>query len=164
MKLKSEQMNLPKIFVNLLTMFNLMSKIIYIFKIVGFLFAGLFVTFFVYANLEPAPLHTHVAKANMLLIDLPTLDSVQLEATCAKIKTEIGVNTAVINKANHRLCVIYDDKKTSDLKLRKIIATPKNIEIAEVNFGSGADAGPQCPVPLTWLQTVEDLKYAICLR
>ena len=141
-----------------------MKKLIYNLQVFGYFVLLVLVVFTIYANLEPAPLHTKVPAATMLLVDLPKVEQAELKKIETNIKKLKGVNAAVLNLDSHRLCVMYDKTKISDLKLREIISSDPKHFITEVQLGSGADAGPQCPVPLGWLQSIEDVKYAFNFR
>ncbi len=141
-------------------------KIIYsTLKVMAVAVLLMFVSFVVYANLEPAPLHTYVKPIDLLIVDLPNTINAQQESQLATtLNNTNGITANVLNTSIKRLSVTYHKDEVSALELKKLVSLNGTLLVKDSQFDNIAAAGPQCPVPMAWLQSFENAKYALCFR
>lgn len=125
---------------------------------------GLFVVFFIYANLEEPSLADRLKLEPISLAAFnvtPTM-SVQDSATLAIIFSKTsGITAATVNRSTATVSATYHARETSEEIIREIIASqklaPTTIEFAKFD-------GPKCPIPMGYIDFFTDIKKTLCVR
>lgn len=134
-------------------------------KIVSYTLTGLFLTFVVYANLTPAPMHARVKPISMTILKVDGLDT-DKEANVIRnrVSKTSGVTACSANTASKIVSITFDPDQTSATTLSKLVGNLTGKTVENASFDSIEAAGPQCPVPLSYIIAFERVKYAFCFR
>lgn len=127
-----------------------------------FIFGGLVV----YSNLTPPPLHAGVKPVNMLIYRVSGVDSDQ---SARKIQDEVsklaGVTACVLNKQAGLLSATYHEEQTSEAGITSYLKTNfPSLQLRKNSYDGIEASGPQCPVPLAYIQQFDRIVYALCFR
>lgn len=125
----------------------------------------LFVAFVVYANLEPAPMHAYVKPISMTIIKVDGLDkTTNSEALQKQISQQKGVTACTVNPASQLVSITFDPDVTNESSLKSLVGTYSAKKVEPASFDGITASGPECPVPLSYIQAFERAKYAFCFR
>jgi hypothetical protein len=119
-----------------------------------------FLSFLVYSNWSPKPLHASAPEIDFLLIEVKNEDK-QIENFFIKLRALDGVSTCSYSEKSKHLSIIF---------FPDIINRPSLIELLRVNDITynfpqfEGESGPQCPIPHTYLMKFEKAKYAFNFR
>ena len=127
------------------------------------IFAILFISFFVYANLKPPTLVEKIYMEHptqIVVMMVPqNFTSTDSSFLIQYIKKQPVVSSAILNRKSHILCVTFDPAKTTRDQMIQY-TQGFNSEITERII---TNPGPQCPVGGA-LYTIAKMKYALNLR
>ncbi len=135
-----------------------------IFKIAGITVLSLFVAFTIYANWNEPPLSD---KLNIKPIELAVYnlnkdisieDSLQI---AEKLSANKGVTASTVNRMGKTVSVTFHADETSESALKQIVEA-SNFKPQKVDFA--AFKGPQCPVPMEYIDLITSAKKALCFR
>jgi len=134
-------------------------------KVVGYSLLGIFSAFVVYANLEPAPMHTYVKPISMTILKM---DGLKSEEQAADLQTQVskatGVTACSANPASQLVSITFDPDQTSANYLSNFVEQITQQPVQNASFEGIEPSGPQCPVPLSYIMAFERMKYAVCFR
>lgn len=135
-----------------------------IFKISGITVLSLFVAFTIYANWEEPPLSDRLnIKPIELAVynlnrDISTEDSLQISQ---QLTANQGVTASTINRLGKTVSITFHGDETSESVLKQIVESA-NFQPQKVDFT--AFKGPQCPVPMEYIDFILNAKKALCFR
>jgi hypothetical protein len=124
------------------------------------LFLTLLSAFTIYANLEPKPLHANAEPTDMVLLDLDSSPK-QGFNLANKIRDIEGVTSCTYSSESKRISVLFNPKKCSGQMLKGII-NGNGIQSKIPEFEG--EAAAQCPIPHTFINRFEKIKYAFNFR
>lgn len=131
-------------------------------KVLGFTLSGFFLAFVVYANLEPAPMHTYVKPISMTILkvdDLKTPTEIQL-----RVSKAAGVTACTANPTSQLVSITFYPDETSANQLSQLVEKLTQSSVKKASYDDVEPSGPQCPVPLSYIMAFERAKYALCFR
>lgn len=134
-------------------------------KRVGYTLLGLFLAFVVYANLEPAPMHSYVKPISMTIFKVDGLTSPeQVNSVKEKVSLHNGVTACGANPVSELVSITFDPDQTSEGSLRKLVGNITGRPVQAAVFKTDGPPSPQCPVPQEYIMAFEKVKYALCFR
>lgn len=142
-----------------------MIKINSIFKKISIASFALFAAFLMYANLEPAPLHTYAPPAGMVVFKCNDLENtakaIQVNDVLDKVK---GVTAFASNKESHLLSITFHPDKTNINSLKELLEKSCAIQVETATYEENQTRQPECPIPHSFFVNLEKIKYAFCFR
>lgn len=146
-----------------LKIMKLLSKRIqWILLVLLFPFLGLFV----WANWEEPPLSAYfppVAWASYRVEGLHTVD--QADMLDGRLLGIPGVHSCNINPQNQLAILSYNPDEVQEDRLRKTFTEGGMFRLAAYQWKTWqGDAGPQCPVPASYIEKINRLKFALSVR
>ena len=134
-------------------------------KIAAYTLTGLFLTFVVYANLEPAPMHAYVKPIKMTIFKVEGLTNPALvNNTRERVSQLEGVTACAANPVSEMVSITFDPDQTSETSLHQMVKNITHLPVQTAVFESTEPSGPQCPVPQEYILAFEQVKYAFCIR
>ncbi|MCU0470559.1 MAG: heavy-metal-associated domain-containing protein [Arcicella sp.] len=141
-----------------------MEKLKKIFKITGFTLLGLFAAFVVYANWEEPPLSDRLNLKPIELVvftlnrEISSQDSLMISNQLTENK---GVTASTVNPSAKTVSVTYHADETTEKALKQSVES-SDFQAQKVDFT--AFQGPQCPVPMEYIDFILNTKKALCFR
>lgn len=135
-----------------------------LFKITGIVVLSLFIAFTIYANWNEPPLSD---KLNIKPIELAVYnlnkdisveDSLQISE---KLTANKGTTASTVNRQGKTVSVTFHGDETSESALKQAVESV-NFQAQKVDFASFK--GPQCPVPMAYIDFIMEAKKALCFR
>lgn len=134
-------------------------------KRVAFTVSLLFLAFFIYANLEPAPMHAYVKPIKMAIFKVDGLtDANQVSDISKRVSQLIGVTACAANPVSELVSITFDPDQTSETVLQQMVGNITRKTVQTAVFKSDGPEAPQCPVPQEYVMAFEKAKYALCFR
>jgi hypothetical protein len=125
-------------------------------------FGVLFIAFLVYANWEKPPISAGIEPVALAYWQIENLeteaDSALLDQTLSPLD---GLTAYSVNLRSKNVSMTYHASETSEQVIYEAIKKAKFIT-KDIDFS--AYKGPQCPVPISYIQTFNKVKYAFCFR
>ncbi len=125
---------------------------------------GLFMVFFIYANLEEPSLadRLKLEPISLAVFNVNTTMSAQDSTTLANtLSTTQGITAATVNRSTATVSATYHATETSEEAIREIISkqklAPTKVEFAKFD-------GPKCPIPMGYIDFFTDVKKTLCIR
>jgi hypothetical protein len=125
---------------------------------------SLFVIFVIYANWEEPPLSERLNLKPIELTvftlnrDLTIQDSLSI---AKKLSVNQGVTAATVNRLGKTVSITFHPDETSEAILRTLVES-EDFKPSKIDFASFK--GPQCPVPMEYIDFVLNAKRALCFR
>lgn len=142
-----------------------MIKINSIFKKVSIASFALFAAFLVYANLEPAPLHTYAPPAAMVIFKSTTLKDKEKAKQINDILEKInGITANSINLESQLISITYHPEKTNANSLKELLKNSSGLDFDFATYEKNETPQPECPIPHGVFANLEKIKYAFCFR
>lgn len=142
-----------------------MANITSIFKKITMISFAWFVAFLVYANLEPAPLHTYAPPAAMVIFKSTDLkDNEKVKQINDVLEKTNGITANAINLESQLISIAYHPEKTNTNSLKDLLKNSCGIDLAIATYERNETPQPECPIPHGIFANLEKLKYAFCFR
>lgn len=110
-------------------------------------------------------MHARVKPVRLVVYELgglsDSLSARQLEQVLARTG---GVSAAVVNHHAKLMSLSFYEDQISESALRRLASQQGQYQVRIPNYGAIEASGPQCPVPMSYIQTFERIKYAFCIR
>ena len=133
-------------------------------KITGISLGALFLVFLIYANWEPKPLHAYAKNSQLSIYKLgEEADEEQFEYLNDKIEKIKGISAVAGNVDSQMLSVVFFPDEISESKVNDILKS-ENLKFEKADFSTDTPPGPQCPVPMEYIQNLEKIKFAFNIR
>ncbi|MCP9770557.1 hypothetical protein EGI22_21835 [Lacihabitans sp. LS3-19] len=133
-------------------------------KVIGISIGVFFIAFLVYANWEPKPLHAYAKNSQLSIYKLnEEADEAQFEYLNDKIEKIKGISAVAGNVDSQMLSVVFYPDEITESKVNDILKS-ENLKFEKADFSTDTPPGPQCPVPMEYIQNLEKIKFAFNIR
>lgn len=142
-----------------------MSNFTSLFRKIGIVVFVLFLAFLVYANIEPAPLHTYAPPSGMALFkcnDLKSEEKAQEVNTFLEKAT--GITAYTVNLNSQLISIAFRPDETNIDVLRENLKKSCSIDPIVATYENDAPPKAECPIPHSVFANFEKIKYAFCFR
>jgi hypothetical protein len=134
-------------------------------KKTGIITFTLFAAFLVYANLEPAPLHTYAPPSAMTIFKCSGLErNEQATLISQYLEKADGVTAHSVNVSHQIISIAYNPEKNSSNALQEKLKTNFSIQPIIARYQPDDVPVAECPIPHGFFTQLEKVKYAFCFR
>ena len=142
-----------------------MSKFTSLFRKIGIVVFVLFLAFLVYANLEPAPLHTYAPPSGVALFKCNDLKSEEkVEQINDSLDKASGITAYTVNLKSQLISIAFRPDETNVNVLRENLKNSCSIEPVAATYENNSQPKAECPIPHSVFANFEKIKYAFCFR
>ncbi|SNR44724.1 heavy-metal-associated domain-containing protein [Hymenobacter mucosus] len=124
----------------------------------------LLVLLLIWGSWEEPALHQYVQPVTILQLQVEGLHTPAQVATSQQVAAVPGVAACVINAHTQVATVLFHEADVSEQEIERVLSVGGAFRVTRPITVAQAPSGRQCPVPASYLETLDRIRFAFNLR
>ncbi|MBX0291179.1 heavy-metal-associated domain-containing protein [Hymenobacter sp. HSC-4F20] len=118
-----------------------------------------------WASWEDPSLHNYARPVRFLQVQV---EGLAVPAEAATVQRQLaavpGVAACVINSRTQVATVLFHEEDIAEADIERVLSVGGTFRITRPQLAPAASTGRQCPVPASYLETLDRIRFALNLR